>query len=202
MLHHVREIFKGEYDVPYSRRAPVVIDIGANVGAFALWASQRWPGSIIHCYEPVPTNFEMLQQNLSCLDHHRVHMNNFAIGDTTRTQMLLGKNNCGEASFFDIGEQTAQTIRVETKDAAVLPQAHVLKVDTEGSEIEILERHRSIEYEVILIEFHGDNNRRQIDIILGEYCLIGSKVRHPHRGILKYVHRRMVPPEFRRFEIA
>lgn len=200
MRRHVSEIFNGEYDLAYSHACPTIIDIGANIGAFAIWASQRWQDATIHCYEPIPSNFAMLQRNLSRLDARRVHANHFAIGNINRTRMFLGRNNCGEASFFDMGEQTADTVDVETRDASVLPSAHILKLDTEGSEIEILEGHASIDYDVILIEFHGENNRRRVDAILDDYCLVGAKIRHPHRGVLKYIHRRIIPPELSRYE--
>jgi FkbM family methyltransferase len=201
MAHHIREIFEGEYDLQYSRQAPVIIDIGANIGGFAVWASQRWVGSIIHCYEPVPGNFDILKRNLSHLDPRRVNANNFAIGDPQRKRMFLGKNNCGEASFFDMGEQTSETIDVETCNAKILPKAHILKIDAEGSEVEILQ-HVPMNYEVCLIEFHGENNRRQVDALLRDYCLIGAHIRHFHRGILKYMHRKIVPASFASYELS
>jgi FkbM family methyltransferase len=202
MVRHIEEILKGEYDLSYSRYAPVIIDIGANIGGFAVWASQRWRDATIHCYEPVLANFELLQKNVQRFPSCRALLNNFAIGAPHRTTMFLGKNNCGEASFFELGEQSTEMVNVRTKDASVLPPAHILKVDTEGSEIEILEQHRSIDYEVILIEFHGETKRRRVDEILHNYCLIGAKIRHPHRGILKYIHHTLVSPEFAKYENA
>jgi FkbM family methyltransferase len=199
MEEHIREILDGEYDLPYSRLAPVIIDIGANIGGFTLWASQRWERSTIHCYEPVPRNFEILLRNLSVLDRSRIHANNFAIGDPQWTRMFLGKNNCGEASFFDIGEQASQTINVETYRADILPPAHILKIDAEGSELDILQ-HVPMSYEVILIEYHGENKRRAVDTILRDYCLAGAQIRVPHRGVLKYVHRKIVVPDFAKYE--
>ena len=199
MLAHIREIFGGEYDVPYSRYAPVILDIGANIGGFAIWASQRWPGSVVHCYEPVPSNFELLKKNLSHFDPSRFQANNFAIGNPIRTTMYLGKNNCGEASFFDIGEQTTDAIDVATLDPQLLPGAQILKLDVEGSEIEILERHSSINYDVILVEYHGESARRRLDAILSDYCLVAGKVRCLHRGVFKYMHRKIVT-DYARYE--
>jgi len=40
MLSHVRKVLAGEYDVPYQAAKPVILDIGANVGSFAVWAMQ------------------------------------------------------------------------------------------------------------------------------------------------------------------
>jgi len=78
MISRVREIFNGEYDIPYSHQSPVTVDIGANIGGFAAWASQRWPGSVIHCYEPLPQNFELEfwrgTGNLACENRNHCQM--------------------------------------------------------------------------------------------------------------------------------
>jgi hypothetical protein len=39
-----------------------------------------------------------------------VSLHNFAVGDPSLTRLYLGRNNCGEASFYDIGEQTTATV--------------------------------------------------------------------------------------------
>lgn len=41
----------------------VVIDVGANIGMFAIAVSQRWKGVRVHCFEPIPEVFEALQAN-------------------------------------------------------------------------------------------------------------------------------------------
>ena len=42
--------------------------------------------------------------------------------------------------FYDIGEQSTATIEVETRAPEVLPKAQIVKIDTEGSEVDILSR--------------------------------------------------------------
>eukprot|EP00913_Durusdinium_trenchii_P033943 g31773.t1 len=54
-LHH--EIFQlGCYEPlqPLEVSEPLIIDVGANVGMFALWALERWKGSRLICIEPLP----------------------------------------------------------------------------------------------------------------------------------------------------
>ena len=48
---------------------------------------------------------------------------NFAVGDPSLTRLYIGRNNCGEASFYDIGEQSTATVEVETRAPDVLPKA-------------------------------------------------------------------------------
>jgi FkbM family methyltransferase len=192
MAIHVQKVLQGEYEVSYHHPAPVILDIGANVGSFAAWALERWPGCFVHCYEPSPANFELLRSNLRQVDGLRVALNQYAIGDPERTRLFLGKNNCGEASFFDLGEQTSEFIEVVTKEPAVLPRAHILKIDAEGSEIDVLSRLPAIEMDVVMLEYHSEENRRKVDLLLPDHLLIGGHVRCLHRGVLKYVHRRLL----------
>jgi FkbM family methyltransferase len=44
----------------------VVVDVGANVGAFAMRVAERTDGRVtIHCFEPAPITFVTLQQNVA-----------------------------------------------------------------------------------------------------------------------------------------
>lgn len=173
----------------------MILDIGANVGSFTAWALERWPGAHVHCYEPLPENFVLLRKNLGSLEGSSVSLNDFAIGDPKRRTLFLGRNNCGEASFYDIGEQSTETIEVETRAPDVLPKAHVVKIDTEGSEVDILSRMPSLDFEVIMLEYHSEANRRRIEELLRDFFLVGGEIRSIHRGTLKYLHRRLVEAE-------
>jgi len=192
MAPHVQQVLRGEYEVSYEHPRPVILDIGANVGSFAVWATQRWPGCFIHCYEPLPANFELLRRNLGHLEGAKVALNNFAVGDPMRTRLFLGKNNCGEASLFDLGEQLSEFVEVVTREPQVMPKADILKIDAEGSEIDILSRLPSLDYDVVMLEYHSEENRRKVDLLLPDYLLIGGHVRCLHRGVLKYAHRRLI----------
>ena len=191
MLYHVQKVLDGEYDVPYGATKPVVLDIGANVGSFAAWAMQKWPDCHVHCYEPLPDNFAFLKRNLGHLEPSRVTLNNFAVGNPELKQMYRGRNNCGEASFYDIGEQAAEVVKVESRPPEVLPKAQIMKIDTEGSEIDILTRLPSPDFDVIMLEYHSDDNRRRIDQLLADYLLVGGEIRCLHRGTMKFMHRRL-----------
>jgi FkbM family methyltransferase len=188
---HVQKVLRGEYDLPYQHPNPVILDIGANVGSFAVWAVNRWPGCFVHCYEPLPANFELLRSNLRSLVGTSVSLNNFAIGDPARSRLFLGKNNCGEASFFDLGEQSTESVEVVTRAPDFLPKAEILKIDAEGSEVDILTKMQPINVDVVLLEYHSEQNRRRADELLADYFLIAGEVRCLNRGVLKYVHRRL-----------
>jgi FkbM family methyltransferase len=185
------QVLGGEYDVPYRATKSVILDIGANVGSFAAWAIERWPGCYVHCYEPLPDNFLLLKRNLGHLEGTSVTFNNFAVGDPGLKKLYLGRNNCGEASFYDIGEQSRIAVDVETRPPTVLPSPQIIKIDTEGSEIDILGPMASFDFDVILLEYHSEPNRRMADELLRDFLLVGGEIRHLHRGTLKFMRRRL-----------
>ena len=192
MSPHINKVLQGEYDVAYTATAPIVVDVGANVGSFAVWALHRWPDFIVHCYEPVPSNFDLLRRNLAALEGTRVHPHNFAVGDPAKTVMFLEKNNCGEASFFDLGEQHTEKITVDTRAPDCLPKGQILELDTEGSEVDIFSRPTDIPLDIVLLEYHSDDKRREVDRLLHECVLVGGAITRAHRDVLKYARHRTV----------
>jgi FkbM family methyltransferase len=199
-MEHCADVLTGVYNLPleFKDRAPVVLDVGANVGAFVIWARDRWSGCNIISYEPVPENFERFMANLSGAGHngcgHRLAVRRCS----GQMQIRPGKNNCGEWSTrTDLGEQEGEPIVVPCMDAADLPQADILKLDTEGCELEILERlwevKRNAEFKAILLEWHSESDRMAIDRLLSDnYQMAGAHCHMPERGVAKYVLRSLV----------
>jgi len=184
---HVKKVLDGEYEVPYEFNPQVIVDCGANVGAFVCWAKFTYPSATIHAYEPMPDNFKLLVKN--CARLKDVHLYNKAVTLSEMTEMFVGKHNCGEASFHDIGGQTLEKVKVTTVSPVELPLCNFLKVDTEGCEIEILTSYLAIHKPaVVAFEFHSAQDRKDLDALLDErYTLFGGEIYGIDRGTLKYV---------------
>jgi FkbM family methyltransferase len=90
MIEACGHVFDGEYDVPYDKPDMVILDIGANIGSFAVWAKYRWPSSTIHCYEPISVNYELLLQNVA--EKEKVICHNVAIGEIENEKDKRKKN--------------------------------------------------------------------------------------------------------------
>jgi FkbM family methyltransferase len=110
-----------------------VLDIGANIGLFAIAARHHFPASTIHCYEP---NLE-LERHLS--DHcsaigGRYHME--AVGSKTAMVSL----QVGNGSLHSVTRKQAHgmTPQIAFADAvSKLGVVDVLKLDCEGAEWDI-----------------------------------------------------------------
>lgn len=188
MISHVGKIFSGEYAIGKIDN-PHIIDIGANVGGFAVWAHEYFPNPKIDCYEPIKANYELLRQNIEGTD---IACRNIAIGkDDGKRMMYYGLHNCGEASLFEGEEQSKEGELVKIMSAKHLPRCDIMKIDTEGAEIEILENLVNFP-SVFLIEYHSAYNRRRIDQLLEDYTLIECTMRGYNYGILKYIRSEYV----------
>jgi FkbM family methyltransferase len=201
MQSHLSKVLHGEYDIPIILNNPVILDIGSNVGSFMTWVltkKQNWFNPIIYCYEPMKKNFEYLHKNKNKLSENGYNTNNInlinkAVGNSANTRLFHGINNCGEASFYDLGEQNINSFEiVETIVADTLPKADIIKIDTEGSELDIIKM-LNFEPIVFLLEYHSEKNRRGIDVLLKNYCLYKCDVtRCGKRGVLKYIHKNFI----------
>lgn len=200
---HCADVLAGCYDVPLPHTPPPrILDIGANVGAFARWAAARWPGARIESYEPHPDNFAHLLAASVQLGGS-IHAHCAAVGECLgRRDLRLGRNNCGEHSFHDLGEQTEDSVEVAVLDATTLTPADFIKIDTEGCELEILRRwHAACPAfldlaQAVALEYHREADLPEIYGILEAHGLTCTfhRARCRDRGELKFL--RTVPRVF------
>ncbi len=143
-LYIIHEIFvQACYDVwPERPKNPVIIDVGANKGFFALRMQQLFPDMRLHCIEPVEHNLDRLRAHIT--DNKipaKVHP--FAIGFPERTDTIyLHPTNSGGHSLVlknKGGEQEVKVISLRNFMALNdIDHCHMLKLDCEGAEKEII----------------------------------------------------------------
>ncbi len=150
---HIERIFKGEYSFPTTEIPSSVLDIGANEGGFSEWAREQWPACSIVAYEPVQESASRYRYN------HRgdgnILFQELAVCPNCQiTELFKGLNNSGEASRFDLGRQSKEKITVTTVNPEKLPACEFIKIDTEGSEVEILSGLDLSECKWLVCEYH------------------------------------------------
>jgi FkbM family methyltransferase len=144
-LYIYKEIFVDRcYDMAFDRSAPLILDIGANSGLFALRFKQLYPSAQIACYEPFPPNFLQLENTIAvnCLDG--VTPLQKAVGaHPGRARLFVHKRNMGGHSFYSAEAHTTDHVDVEVVDIPSIlgdlqQQVDLLKLDCEGAEFDIL----------------------------------------------------------------
>jgi FkbM family methyltransferase len=123
----------------------VALDIGANVGAYALLLGQ-WvgPGGAVFAFEPAPLPFEGLTRHVA-LNHLTgvVHPERAAVGSTTTTAPFVVARTLGEgrlASSRDAGatiDVPVTTVDAYCAEHRLAPD--FIKVDVEGNELAVLQ---------------------------------------------------------------
>ena len=198
---HCGDVLRGSYDVPFNPATPpVILDIGANVGAFTLWAFTRWPGCRIHSYEPHPKNYALLARTVQDRSlPATIHM--CGIGDRPHiARMSIGPNNIGEHSI--VFDYKTSKIPVQINPASTLPKADILKIDTEGCELRILtllhDMGRLGEFSAVMMETHSEADRVEIMAMMQEdgFTITKDHRWHGARTELCYVRTDLLPADW------
>jgi len=188
-----------------------VLDVGANIGAAAVWFSIVYPDATVHALEPAVTPFALLARNTA--DRPRVVAHELGLFSADRSVPLHhGALDSVTASIGTSRLTGTDTETVQLRGVAgwlreqAIDRVDVLKLDTEGCEIPILEGMRDwlAAVQVLHVEFHRDADRKAIDRLVGDtHVLVSGHIHHAHRGELTYVANALARnPEFARHEIT
>lgn len=191
------QVFNGtEYPIgfPEDYRPQTILDIGANVGAAAIWFHHHFPDAAIHCYEPSPTNFACLQRNIApfaCM-----HAYGYGLMDQNlETDLFLGTQHSAQSSIvrYSDFQRIAETIQLrraaeECRERG-FARISILKIDTEGCEVPIL---RDLgewlpRVDFSYVEYHSEEDRRVIDQLMAEHCyLLHCRVQRGNLGMMVF----------------
>ncbi len=132
-----------------------VVDVGANIGCFTLWAAFCMRQGQILAFEPMPTTFDYLQRNIqdngSRFSSVVIQAQPYAVADISDTlSMLLVAESTGWNRLIagdDLAKETRPIIQVSAKTLdALIPELPVdlLKVDVEGAELKVFRERRKL----------------------------------------------------------
>ncbi len=158
-----------EYRLPVDIQPSVIFDIGANIGAAAVYFAARYPQAKIYCFEPLPENIELLRKNVEAFGD-RVTVVPFGLGETEGTFVYRPSNdpaNFGGGTFHNVGCADGGTMRLPVTTlekfcrANRIHQIDAMKIDTEGAEWSVLSGMPSAKLArvgVVLGELHSVND--------------------------------------------
>jgi FkbM family methyltransferase len=157
------EIFAGAaYDHPQVKlpERPTIIDVGANVGLYSIWAARKYRPKTLLAFEASPSTYECLNDNVARHINHELTIAscfNLAMSGQADQELVLHQPpwNSGFSTLLDgsklpwvdelrdKGELITHKVRSTTISQAIaahgLAAVDLLKIDVEGHFIEVLE---------------------------------------------------------------
>lgn len=146
----------------------VVLDVGANIGVFSLYASDK-KASHVYSFEPDEANFNYLSKNV-CNNNFKdkITIFNFGLANSTGNRYLKIANIPGGHQMLRDGEDFSdkdESISTKTFSDFVNENGvnHIdfVKMDCEGAEGEILESLTKEHFDMIqkfAVEFHDNRS--------------------------------------------
>jgi FkbM family methyltransferase len=180
IVHHLdalvlREImWDNEYRFLQKKSPMTVIDIGANIGTFSIFAANLNKNNKIYSFEPSPATFSQLRKNLCLNDIDNVTTINAAIFSKRGKLKLYENGMSGQRSLYSVGKSKRYT-EVETASLESqikkfsIQKIDFLKIDREGSEYEILGALKRTTFkmiETIAMEYHELNKNQKREILI------------------------------------
>jgi FkbM family methyltransferase len=173
----------------------VIVDVGANVGFATAYFRCSYPEAQIYCFEPDPVAFLLLRDNCRQLGRCTPYPFGLYSDDTCKT-LYFGESSVHRSIHKNSLCNRSQTVELKRADSFFMENGitsiDILKVDTEGCEVEILRRImiHTFGIKVIYIRFYSEEDRRIIDQLLSpRYLLWSAKIDRADRGNLCYINR-------------
>jgi len=165
------------YHKIYTEQFPingVVVDIGAHIGIFTIYAASR--SEKVLCYEPDPRNSEVLKRNVELNSLKNVKIFQQAVGDRkgTRKLSICATKSYGHTLYESDALDIAGAIDVESttlQDILIsngLKRIDFLKVHCEGAEREIFSHVPAEVLEKVsnvVIRYSGSNCEELVELL-------------------------------------
>jgi len=151
-----------EYHVTLIHPPKVIVDAGANIGLTSIFFANQYPSARIFAIEPEPSNFEMLQRNVSRYDNIVPIKAALWNNESEITLVDPGLDKWGFQVQDSASSEAArgEYVTAITVDSLMsrydIAKIDILKIDIEGAEKEVFESSDSwIEnINLIIVELH------------------------------------------------
>jgi len=176
-----------------------ILDVGAGLGEFALWAAARCPWSRVYAYEPFPPSFTLLEENIRQNGLTNVFPFPLAVGPQPGRARLksAGREAVMVQASLEKGEGMGDVLvtpLVEAVASTDTGYCDLLKMDCEGCEYDlILHSEPSLWSRIarICLEYHegaGGHSHDELVEALGKYSYqveAFPRPTHPHLGFIR-----------------
>lgn len=148
-------IFKHEYEPCATdafkkvvKEGMKVVDVGANIGYYSLLAAKLvGKQGYVWAFEPEPVNYAELLGNIALNDLHNVKAERKAVSNYSgKGKLYLSSDESGAHSLIRCRPKNKETVEVQTVmlDDLFNGRVDVLKTDTEGNDLRVLQGAESL----------------------------------------------------------
>ena len=136
-------------------RRPLILDLGANIGASAVFFAMHFPRAHIVALEPAADNFALLAENVVGLD---IDARQAAVGAVDGEAALVdpGQGEWGYRTAPGAGVPVAAAARLVAEKLAAGCEPYIAKIDIEGAEAELFSRDTAWadRFPLLVVELH------------------------------------------------
>jgi FkbM family methyltransferase len=169
-------ITANQYHVELIKENAYVVDAGANIGVFSVFAAVSHPNSTIYSFEPTPSTFAALKENTKYYPNIKVF--NCGLGEINKMATIVNALGMGDANYIGEG---GTPVEVKTIDSFNLSM-DFLKIDTEGYEANILkgaaETIKKYKPTIVMSAYHKPNDKTELPAILNSLIPYDCELRH------------------------
>jgi FkbM family methyltransferase len=146
----------------------VIVDLGANEGLYVLKMKENSPNAKIIAVEPNPEAFRILKKNVETNNLSDVILVNSAVSSKNgkvNFEIIKGSTEVGALKLYEKFENRGEIRKISVTSITLeklfnmfnLNKIDLLKMDVEGTELEILKSAESIlpKIKKVVVEYHG-----------------------------------------------
>ncbi|MEN9224921.1 MAG: FkbM family methyltransferase, partial [Thermostichus sp. DRC_bins_24] len=188
--------------LPFVPDVKMIVDIGANIGLASAYFRAYYKDASIHCFEVDPLALHLLKQNALSIGNCFVYPVGLYSDDLDKVfytgSQTAAHSSIHQSSYSGFAQLLSFRKASSFLEGARIAKIDILKIDTEGCELQILRTlfSKIAEIKVIYLEFHSEEDRRLIDQFLSPtHVLWRGNILDAHRGDVCYLNRRCMPQD-------
>lgn len=176
----------------------LIVDVGAGIGDFTVFAASRFVRALVLAYEPNPEAFAVLLRNIDRNRLSNVSARCIAVGTRAAYTLGLGRWSA-ETQTRQVGK-SASTVAGARLDELIGPRSvDLVKIDCEGAELDVLESlgDSLVRVKRIAVEYHDhlvEDAGKRIEHLLRDHEYIVTRMPDRYDKRIGYVYARAVSP--------